>query len=65
MTTDRDLLESLARHLRKHEVGCFDPDTDDQDRAEVLIDWFATSVDVLNVPPVSDLSTPVDNPVEG
>jgi hypothetical protein len=53
--SDRDLLAGLARHLRKHEVGCFDPDDDnEQSRAETLIEWFADSVDVLNVPDRGD-----------
>lgn len=51
---DRDLLRALARHLRKHDVGCFDWDQPaEQERAEQLIAWFADSVDVLNVPEVS------------
>jgi hypothetical protein len=52
MSDDREILRSLARHLRKHEVGCFDDESDDQERAELLIEWFAESVDTLNVPPV-------------
>lgn len=52
--TDRDLLEGLARHLRKHDVLCFDPDNEgEQERARELIEWLANNVDVLNVPPRS------------
>lgn len=51
VTPDRQLLDGLARHLRKHDVGCFDYETDDQDRAEVLVSWLADNVEALNVPP--------------
>ena len=50
MTSDRDLMLSLARHLRKHEVGCFDPDDyREQERAEVLVSWLADNLDLLPV----------------
>lgn len=48
--SDRQLLQALARWLRKHDCGAFGED-DDQDRAEQLVSWLADSVDVLNVPP--------------
>ena len=49
--SDRQLLHGLARHLRKHEVLCFDPDdSTEQERAEQLIAWFADNVELLNVP---------------
>jgi hypothetical protein len=55
MQSDRDLLRSLARWLRKHDCLAFDSITDtgadEQERAEELISWLAESVDVLNVPP--------------
>lgn len=54
MASDRDLLRAFARWLRKHDCAAFDWDDDgEQERAEVLIDWFAESVDVLNVPPAA------------
>lgn len=51
MTSDREVLAALARWLRKHDCLAFDDETDDQDRAQVLVGWLADSVDVLNVPP--------------
>lgn len=44
--SDRALLRDVARHLR---YDCFAPGPE-LDRVEVLIEWFAESVDVLNVP---------------
>jgi len=50
--TDHQLLRNLATWLRKHDCLAFDPvDDGEQDRAQVLVEWFAESVDVLNVPP--------------
>jgi hypothetical protein len=48
--SDRDLLRGLARHIRKHEMGCFDPDELEDERAEHLVSWLAENVDVLNIP---------------
>lgn len=49
--SDYQLLHGLARHLRKHELLCFDPDDSrEQQRAEVLIAWFADNINSLDVP---------------
>ena len=50
---DSDILSTLARWLRESDCPAFAGTDDpyDQDRAAVLGDWFAGSVDVLNVPP--------------
>lgn len=49
---DDRLLRALASHLHRHAVGCFDDGEGgpEQDRAQALIEWFAESVEVLNVP---------------
>jgi hypothetical protein len=54
-STDREILDTLAHWMRKHDclafAGVRDDEYDEQDRAQKLIAWFAESVDVLNVPP--------------
>lgn len=55
LCSDRDLLLSLARHLRKHDVGCFDPyDGREQERAQVLVEWLADAISLVPVPPRED-----------
>lgn len=58
MTTDRQIIEQLARHINKHGSNAFGDDDEgdaDYERAIVLLDWFGPAIERLGLPvPATD-----------